>query len=842
MNKTACFTLLALLVRMPCVFATDINLALLESGGIVHVNAGAAVQVSGTVYGGDPLLFMFDDTLDFKTRLRSASGELIQVDRTWPHITEINRIELETDGILAVDFKIYYTDLRTGLWVELLSVQGNTNRYWETSPAFLPTATKGVRLEIITPYGSYTHVKEFRCWGQYLETNLGLLKSGGVDHVNAGSVTQAMGTVYGGDPLTYMLDDDLDTKTRLRSLNGGVIQVDRTWPQLVTIQGISLQTDTKVAREFKFYYFNTLAEDWVEHIWVPTNASSVWTSPVDMAPITTDKIRFEVIRTSTDESPYTHVKELGYWGNYLDPELGLRPEARAIFTNNLTHSQQLCAIKSLQAGGQESVGPRHPTPEEQALMAGPTNVTPVQLYPLPPGDGSEQNPFVDALSDFLATNPQRPMKLMVPPGYYEENNLQLGSNVWLIAQGIVIIKPSVAVLDNLSTAQPTVSLDSGSGLIGLELAGHSHSNALGIYVAAGAQDVVIAQNIVRDMGHNGITGGHAQSVYVLENYVENIGRSGIRCLSGWIVKNNMVCDAGVTRPGGDDGIITSARTLDALVLNNLVVSTRAPEGRHAIATQASTNVVIQGNLCLVEGYLRGGIVLADYSNDNIVSGNVVINDPVGTQLGIHVFGKRNLFTGNAVVGSEYGLSQKVDAYVEGNVFEFNYLEADIGIQDVDPQVNWVGDNLIVNNNMAQLSAGGTCAASGTGWILTGNSLADAFDGDPATMTRCNIGSSYWLNIDRCWEEEMVIREVGMLTTASQMGYEYSFFYWDADTSDWEILVTVTNGATSHPKHVLAEPVVTTKIRLWIEKAGSGGTGTYFHVYDFRYRGEPLATY
>lgn len=367
-------------------------------------------------------------------------------------------------------------------------------------------------------------------------------------------------------------------------------------------------------------------------------------------------------------------------------------------------AEQIAAIETtLDAVGQESLGPMAAHGVEIEL---PERTVTADATLAERGSGILGDPWVGAIEANLA-DLDPPATLLLPEGHYQVAGLEVPSGVVLKAEmgGVVLIaRPEFGA--DAQGRIPLISLASESGLVGVEIDGGSSRRAIAAYVAEGS-GATISDCHIHDMRDGMGVYGPGTGATVVGNLIETIGYSGIRNGSNWTIAHNTIRFAGIDRPdggGGDDGIIPNTRTTGSRILNNLVIAQKRPNGRHAIATQVSHENLFAGNLCVCLGLLRGGIVLADDSDRNVLTGNVVVGvpDPATGEranMGIHLNGDENVVRGNAVIGTNLGVS--VNPGRTGNVIEANYLQVAgspielRGRMPGDEPQNTVGANTIV---------------------------------------------------------------------------------------------------------------------------------------------------
>ncbi len=380
-------------------------------------------------------------------------------------------------------------------------------------------------------------------------------------------------------------------------------------------------------------------------------------------------------------------------------------ETRQFLNQNLSKQQVQAVHVSLPTVGQNSLGPQPLTPGEHTLIAGPS-ASAVTLDPRTvgvAGDGSAANPYVGAIAAALAKMRGGARMVVVPAGVYEELELSIPAGTWLRGEpGTVLVPPAGVTYTPPDGRTRIVHVGAGSGLVGFEIDGSRATGVTGVYVPEDSDGAVIATNTIHDIPDRHGIAGVGTNATVIGNLIERTGRSGVRTGSGWLVRNNVVRYAGIDRPdggGGDDGIIAGGDTTGTMIENNHVVSAKKPNGRHAIATQSALGTKIRGNLCILEGQVRGGIVLSDRSSGNLVTGNVIICVPKAgarTALGILGFGSENVFEGNVVVGTDVGCTI-VKPTSERNVIRKNTFHvAGEGVRMRDAgSGNQVGENAIV---------------------------------------------------------------------------------------------------------------------------------------------------
>ena len=386
-------------------------------------------------------------------------------------------------------------------------------------------------------------------------------------------------------------------------------------------------------------------------------------------------------------------------------------ESQTLVSTHLTAKQLRAIERTLPKVGQMTLGPQPLTEEEMELVDGPPGRE-VELAPAAStggGDGTRESPYVGAIADALRTIGAEPATLIVPAGTYQEMDLVVPEGTRLRAERGAVLVPPADVEATPDDKRRIVNLSSNSAIVGFEIDGSAAKALTAVWVLEGAEAAVVAANHIYDIpGRHGVS-GDGTGALVISNLIERTGRSGIRAGSDWLVRNNVVRYAGIDREGGgggDDGIIANAATTGTRIENNLVISAKRPNGRHALANQSADDITMTGNLCILEGRVRGGIVLADYSSGNHIAGNVVICIPdqgLRSGLGILAFGSDNIIEGNVVIGVEFGCSI-VKERSENNTVRSNYTE---GSRDPLRLADGAGPtNKVLNNEKVTIPAYG----------------------------------------------------------------------------------------------------------------------------------------
>ena len=412
------------------------------------------------------------------------------------------------------------------------------------------------------------------------------------------------------------------------------------------------------------------------------------------------------------------------------PEMS--PHTRTVLQTYLS-AEQIAAVEStLSAVEQESLGPLEEHGVEIHLPERAVTADPALAES---GTGQRGAPWVGAIEANLG-GIDSSATLLLPDGYYRVGELEVPDGIVLKSEtggAVLVNEPGLGGGDEGRV--PMLSLGSGSGVVGLEIDGTGGGAPIGVYVREG-EGAIVSDCHIHDMRDGIGVYGPGTGATVVANLIETIGYSGIRNGSEWLIAHNTVRFAGIDRVGGgggDDGIIPNTRTTSSLTLNNLIVSEKRPNGRHAMATQVSHDNLFAGNVCVCLGRLRGGIVLADASDRNVLTGNVVIGVPDAAagqraNMGIHLNGNENVVRGNAVIGTNLGVS--VNPGRTGNVIEDNYLQVTgnpvllRGAEPGEDTGNVVGENTIVGMDAGLDDTSGASLSDWGQRVLQGRDLPE----------------------------------------------------------------------------------------------------------------------
>ena len=406
-------------------------------------------------------------------------------------------------------------------------------------------------------------------------------------------------------------------------------------------------------------------------------------------------------------------------------ELSMISEIRAYLTDMLgpKRMQKIDQIMSpMHAWG--SLGPHAPAGPEppDGMFAKPGNSVRLEIPEDAAGSGTAEDPFVDVISGFLkqydfrhhkieeyystARNrgyPDRkdvsayiqslayePVRVILPAGHYHESlkrhdspltrqsEFRTGINVppriWLEAEerGKTVIQPAIDPKGERERGS-LLHLHPRAGLIGCVLDGSTEPDfepdERYINAVTAHHEAVIAQNEIRRFTNAGIRAAGSRGragayVTVYDNLIEWVGGSGVRSQSRWIIQDNQIRYAGVLRSaggGGDDGIIPGYAD-GGLILNNLVILSKRPHGRHVISGHVADNVLVAGNVSVVERRedgtgLRNNIFFSDGSHDNWFVGNLAVATGRGASPAIQSVGANgygNIIEYNASINNPMG--------------------------------------------------------------------------------------------------------------------------------------------------------------------------------------------
>lgn len=382
-------------------------------------------------------------------------------------------------------------------------------------------------------------------------------------------------------------------------------------------------------------------------------------------------------------------------------------ETRALLESMLNEAQMEALEATLSAeAAWGSLGP-HPTGERRGLPVDePGREIVLTIGAEVEGSGTAEDPYVDAISGFLAEQfeyeverieaykgyPEagvvdeymsalsyEPTVVRVPAGHYRETarvyerpyrfhdevrvGVDVPPGVWLKGEGEVVVQPAVeegegGALMNLNVRAGLVDVV----LDGSTIPGFEPEPETRIHAVTAAHEAVLARNHIHDFTGRGITalgnrGREGSDVVVVDNIIETIGYSGISSQSRWLIRDNQIRYAGVLRPsggGGDDGIIPRWG-VEGEIVNNLVILERRPHARHVLSSQASRGVLYAGNISIAFGPTRNNIGLSDGAHENRLIGNVALTtgDPSDSaiQAGISVNGYGSVIRHNVSIGS-----------------------------------------------------------------------------------------------------------------------------------------------------------------------------------------------
>ncbi len=387
-------------------------------------------------------------------------------------------------------------------------------------------------------------------------------------------------------------------------------------------------------------------------------------------------------------------------------EVSMSERTQALIESLLTAEQIRKSSDFLSASDAwGSLGPFAPAGPEPPSMPRPEKTMHLEIPDDARGSGTADDPYVDVISAFLEQfqfephdiedyrgRPDKeeistymeglnyePVTVIVPAGYYQESfetrsspltrvsettaGIDVPPGIRLEAEepGKAVLRPRIEEGERGSLVQ----LHPRSALIGFvldasELAFEVDERHVGAISAH--HQAVIAGNHIRHFSNQGITAagnrGRAGSfVIVHDNIIEWVGGSGISSHSDWLIQDNQIRYAGVLRStggGGDDGIIPRWG-VGGRIINNLVVLSRRPYGRHVISGQASHDMLFAGNISVAIGSTRNNIGLSDGSHRNVLVGNLALTtgDPTdrAIQAGISVNGYATLISHNVSIGS-----------------------------------------------------------------------------------------------------------------------------------------------------------------------------------------------
>lgn len=324
------------------------------------------------------------------------------------------------------------------------------------------------------------------------------------------------------------------------------------------------------------------------------------------------------------------------------------------------------------------------------------------------GRGTRSDPYRGLITAVLAelTDPQ--VALHLPAGYYEDAGIELPAGAWLIGEpGSVILAPA-----DVSGVETMISLMPGrraSGVVGVTLDGSAVELDLnigwrhltGIRIEE-SHYCVIANNTIRDIPSLGIHGrtGLGNGALIFGNKLERIAFNGIRTSDGWLVVNNYIKHAGIYAHGegglGQDGIIIYGSRVR--VAHNLILAERNPNGRHGIATQSAADNLVENNVVITKGTVRGAINFSDGSDQNQVRRNLIVG--LETQRGhagnaIRINGERNSVRDNAMFNTARGINTYGWPASSHNIVVGNYISVDGGAILEGP-FDQVADNIIAS--------------------------------------------------------------------------------------------------------------------------------------------------
>ena len=406
-------------------------------------------------------------------------------------------------------------------------------------------------------------------------------------------------------------------------------------------------------------------------------------------------------------------------------ELSMTSETRAYLTEMLgaERMQKIEEVMSpMDAWG--SLGPHAPSGPEpfDALFAKPSESVRLEIPEDAAGSGTADDPYVDVIRDFLkqydfrhhkieayyGTNrkggyPDRediaayiqsldyePVRVILPAGHYHESlkhhdspltrqsefraAINVPPGIWLEAeeQGKTVIQPTIDPEGERERGS-LLHLHPRSGLIGCVLDGSTEPgfepDERYISAITAHHEAVIAGNEIRRFTTHGIHAAGSRGragayVIVYDNRIEWVGGSGVSSQSRWIIQDNRIRYAGVLRSGGgggDDGIVPRYAN-GGLILNNLVILSKRPHGRHAISGHVADNVLVAGNVSVVESLedgtgVRNNIFFSDGSNHNWFVGNLAVATGAPASPAIQSFGVNgygNVVEYNASINNPQG--------------------------------------------------------------------------------------------------------------------------------------------------------------------------------------------
>lgn len=326
------------------------------------------------------------------------------------------------------------------------------------------------------------------------------------------------------------------------------------------------------------------------------------------------------------------------------------------------------------------------------------------------GSGTRDDPWRGLIAAALDEHADAPA-LVIPAGYYQEIGLE--ADCWLVGEeGAVLLAPPEAT-------QPGYILRTSVGVLGLELDGSQveydpetindgpavgRGTLHGIVINPDAAYAEVIGNRFYELPGSAVTGRDAHGSHlVMDNQIDRVTHVGIRTGTGWLVISNHIRHAGILRGGpgalGSDAICVPRGSEKVRITHNFILAQRDPNGRHGICTHNAHNNVMEHNVLVTIGEMRGGIRFSDRSDHNTVRRNLVlgVSDDTGRlDTAIRINGAHNRSYGNAVYFANRGINNvgwpatthntthgnRVAAF--NNAYSFGLYDEQRDNQELDP--------------------------------------------------------------------------------------------------------------------------------------------------------------